>query len=102
MPIGTVKWFDATKGYGFVIPNDGGPDIYLHAKALDKAKIGAVEPGAVVEYSASSRSGKAFVDGVAIVSAVPPPPAPRAVEKKTPLTSAAEDEFDREWGLRRA
>jgi CspA family cold shock protein len=99
MPIGNVKWFDATKGYGFVIPCDGGPDIYLHAKALEKANIGALEAGTLVEYSASSRSGKAFVDGVAIVSA---PPAPRAVEKKKPLTSTTEDEFEREWGLRRA
>lgn len=50
MKSGTVKWFDAAKGFGFIIPSDGGADIYINLKVLQKAGLGTLEPGAAVNF----------------------------------------------------
>jgi CspA family cold shock protein len=106
MQTGTVKWFDATKGFGFLIPQDGSDDIYVHAKVLQKAKIDTIETGTVVNYSVGEKGGKLFVNDIAIAS-VPSQaePVDRRIVKKSAITTPsadAEDEFEREWGLRRA
>jgi CspA family cold shock protein len=45
MTTGTVKWFNATKGYGFIQPDDGGADVFLHISAVEQAGIGSVNEG---------------------------------------------------------
>lgn len=48
---GVVKWFDANRGYGFILPAEGGPDIFLHRKVLQgSAGLRRLEPGQRVEY----------------------------------------------------
>ena len=42
---GIVKFYDAVKGYGFVVPYDGGPDVFLHGSVLNRAGLGVPEPG---------------------------------------------------------
>jgi CspA family cold shock protein len=50
MPTGRVKWFDATKGYGFIVPDDGGKDMFVHITAVQKAGYTNLVPGARVSY----------------------------------------------------
>ena len=57
--IGTVKWFNATKGYGFIAPEDGGKDGFLHISALERAGLSHVSEGQRLEYDLESgRDGK--------------------------------------------
>ena len=50
---GTVRWFDARRGYGFIIPEDGGPDVFVHRRVLqDSAHLRRLLPGQGVEYDA--------------------------------------------------
>jgi cold shock protein len=50
MPTGRVKWFDATKGYGFIVPDDGGKDMFVHVTAVQKAGYTYPVPGVRVSY----------------------------------------------------
>lgn len=58
MPIGTVKWFNATKGYGFIQPEGGGPDVFVHVSAVEKAGLGTLEEGQRVSYEVIDERGK--------------------------------------------
>jgi CspA family cold shock protein len=50
MPEGTVKWFNSTKGFGFIQPDDGGPDVFVHISAVERAGIGNLAEGQKLEY----------------------------------------------------
>ncbi|WP_036015474.1 cold-shock protein [Bradyrhizobium yuanmingense] len=50
MAMGIVKWFNPTKGYGFIRPEDGGPDVFVHVSAVEKAGYTTLEEGARVSY----------------------------------------------------
>jgi CspA family cold shock protein len=50
MSIGTVKWFNATKGYGFIQPDDGSKDVFLHISDVERAGIGTPQEGQKLEY----------------------------------------------------
>jgi CspA family cold shock protein len=50
---GKIRWFDARRGYGFIIPADGGPDIFVHRRILQvSARVRRLDPGQLVEYEA--------------------------------------------------
>ena len=102
MQTGTVKWFDTSKGYGFIIPESGDADIYVHLKVLQKTGLETVEAGTAVKFSVARRGDKQFLDQIEVVAA--PKPAP--VRARTPQKTVGgalddEDAFEREWGLRR-
>ena len=50
MPIGTVKWINATKGYGFLQPDDGSKDVFVHVSDVERAGIGNLQEGQKLEY----------------------------------------------------
>ncbi len=50
MSVGTVKWFNPSKGYGFVEPSDGSKDVFIHISALERAGIGSLNEGQKIEY----------------------------------------------------
>ena len=60
MSMGTVKWFNATKGYGFIQPDDGGNDVFVHISAVERAGLGTLREGQKISYEIVSdrRSGK--------------------------------------------
>lgn len=58
MPKGTVKWFNATKGYGFIQPQGGGKDIFVHVSAVERAGLQALHEGQAIEYQVVENRGK--------------------------------------------
>ncbi len=60
MPTGTVKWYNETKGYGFIQPDSGGKDVFVHATALERAGLRGLAEGQKVSYEveADRRTGK--------------------------------------------
>ncbi|MGH7034930.1 MAG: cold-shock protein [Stellaceae bacterium] len=60
MTIGTVKWFNATKGFGFIQPEDGSKDVFVHISAVERSGIGNLQEGQRVSFEPQrdSRTGK--------------------------------------------
>lgn len=50
MPSGTVKWFNSTKGYGFIQPSDGSKDVFVHISALERAGLRGLNEGQTLSY----------------------------------------------------
>ena len=66
MPKGTVKWFNATKGYGFIQPSGGGKDVFVHISALERAGLSNLSEGQAVEYEEVSNSGKTSAENLKV------------------------------------
>ena len=59
MPTGTVKWFNATKGYGFIAPDDGGKDVFVHISAVERAGLTGLNDNQKIAYELQSgRDGR--------------------------------------------
>ncbi len=60
MATGTVKWFNATKGYGFIQPDAGGADVFVHISAVERAGMGTLNDGQKISYEIEQdrRTGK--------------------------------------------
>jgi CspA family cold shock protein len=60
MASGTVKWYNSTKGYGFIAPDDGGKDVFVHASAVETSSVGTLSEGQKISYEVErdQRSGK--------------------------------------------
>ena len=50
MPVGTVKWFNSTKGFGFIQPDNGGPDVFVHISAVERAGMGNLTEGQKISF----------------------------------------------------
>ncbi len=55
MATGTVKWFNATKGFGFIVPDEGGEDAFVHISAVESAGMASLTDGQRVEYELQRR-----------------------------------------------
>jgi CspA family cold shock protein len=67
MATGKVKWFDAKKGFGFITPDDGGKDAFLHVSALQTANIQSVSDGQAVSYELTEQRGKQAASEIALI-----------------------------------
>jgi CspA family cold shock protein len=66
MPTGTVKWFNSTKGYGFIQPQNGGKDVFVHISAVERAGLSNLNEGQVVEFEEVSNKGKTSAENLKI------------------------------------
>jgi cold shock protein len=65
MPVGIVKWFNATKGYGSIQPQGGGKDVFVHISAVERAGLSTLNEGQIVEYQESNR-GKTSAENLRV------------------------------------
>ncbi len=67
MPTGTVKWFNSMKGYGFIEPNDGSADAFVHISAVEQAGLSGLREGQKVEYEVvPGRNGKSSAENLVV------------------------------------
>ena len=64
--MGTVKWFNATKGYGFIQPDSGGKDVFVHISAVEKAGLSDLREGATVSYDEVPNKGKTSAEDLRV------------------------------------
>jgi CspA family cold shock protein len=66
MATGTVKWFNPTKGYGFIQPQGGGKDVFVHVSAVEKAGLSTLNEGQTVQYEVVSNRGKESAENLKV------------------------------------
>ncbi len=66
MALGTVKWFNAQKGFGFIQPEDGSKDVFVHISAVERAGLGSLREGQKVRYEVVSDRGKQAADHLSL------------------------------------
>jgi cold shock protein len=65
MATGTVKWFNAQKGYGFITPDGGSKDVFVHISAVERAGLGTLNDGQTVSYElGTGRQGKSSAENL--------------------------------------
>jgi len=68
MSTGTVKWFNAQKGYGFIQPDDGGKDVFVHISAVERAGMGGLNEGQKVSFEVQKgQQGKTSAENLKAV-----------------------------------
>ncbi len=66
MATGTVKWFNGQKGFGFIQPDNGGKDVFVHISAVEKAGIGSLNEGDKVSYEEVANKGKTSAENLRV------------------------------------
>ncbi len=67
MPTGTVKWFNPAKGYGFIEPDDGGKDAFVHSSAVERAGLNTLQEGQKVSFELQpGRHGQSSAENLAL------------------------------------
>jgi cold shock protein len=64
--MGTVKWFNATKGYGFIQPNSGGKDVFVHISAVERAGLSSLNEGAKFSFDEVPNKGKTSAENLRV------------------------------------
>jgi len=63
---GTVKWFNQQKGYGFIQPDNGGKDVFVHISAVEKAGLGGLNEGAKLSFEVVANRGKESAENLRV------------------------------------
>lgn len=66
MPTGKVKWFNPTKGYGFIQPSDGSRDVFVHISAVERAGLSTLNEGQTVEFELVANRGKQAAENLKV------------------------------------
>ena len=66
MATGMVKWFNSQKGYGFIQPDGGGKDVFVHISAVEKAGLSSLNEGAKVSYEEKDNRGKTSAENLRV------------------------------------
>ena len=66
MATGTVKWFNPTKGYGFIQPQSGGKDVFVHISAVERAGLASLNEGQTIEYEIVTNRGKQSAENIKV------------------------------------
>ena len=66
MATGTVKWFNGQKGFGFIQPDSGGKDVFVHISAVEKAGLGSLNEGDKVSYEVVANRGKESAENLRV------------------------------------
>ena len=66
MPKGTVKWFNAQKGYGFIQPTGGGGDVFVHISAVERAGLRSLNEGQTVDFETVEKRGKTSAENLKV------------------------------------
>lgn len=69
MATGTVKWFNPTKGFGFIAPEQGGSDVFIHISSLERAGLRTLNEGQRVSYELATEKGKTSAVNVKLAEA---------------------------------
>jgi CspA family cold shock protein len=64
---GAVKWFNPTKGYGFVQPDGGGKDVFVHISAVERAGLSSLNEGQKIEFEVVSNRGKESAENIKVL-----------------------------------
>ncbi len=67
MASGTVKWFDPIKGFGFIAPEDGSTDVFVHISTVERANINQLSEGQKVSYDVATNKGKTSADNLKLM-----------------------------------
>ena len=70
MAIGNVKWFNTTKGFGFIAPEDGSDDVFVHITALEKAGLQSLADDQKISYDLEDNRGKQAATNIALIGEV--------------------------------
>jgi CspA family cold shock protein len=66
MAVGTVKFFNANKGFGFIAPEGGGKDVFVHISAVERAGLSSLNEGQIVQYEVVSNRGKESAENLKV------------------------------------
>ena len=66
MARGTVKWFNSQKGYGFIAPQGGGKDVFVHISAVERAGLNGLNEGQAIEYEEVANKGKTSAENLKV------------------------------------